>query len=69
MLLEIFTMVNPKIIVYLEDDERKALFKLANTEKRDPRQQAAYLIRYALEKLDRLEPHPQTIHTEAPKDE
>lgn len=47
-------MENPRVIVYLERDERQALFNLANTEKRDPRQQAAWLIRQSLEHLGLL---------------
>lgn len=49
-------MINPKITVYLDDDERQILFKLANAEKRDPRQQAAYMIRQWLESAGYLKP-------------
>ncbi len=44
----------------LSNDERDALVQLAEREKRDPRQQAALLIRQALERLGLLRPAPTT---------
>lgn len=46
----------PKISTPLDTDEARALVKLSLQEKRDPRQQAALLIREQLEKLGLLQP-------------
>jgi hypothetical protein len=43
-----------RITIRLETFERDALFQLADHEKRDPRQQAALLIRHELERLGML---------------
>ena len=40
----------------LNDSERVALFKLARHERRDPRDQAALIIRRELERLGLIEP-------------
>jgi hypothetical protein len=45
-----------KIFVPLDGTERSALTKLAEQEKRDPRAQAAILIREGLERLGILQP-------------
>ncbi|MBN1218521.1 MAG: hypothetical protein JXM69_06325 [Anaerolineae bacterium] len=45
-----------KIFVPMTDKESLALVKLAEQEKRDPRDQAAYLIRQQLENLGLLPP-------------
>ena len=47
-----------RITVSLERAERAALQQLAAQERRDPRAQAAYLIREALEQLGLLQPTP-----------
>ena len=47
-----------KVYVPLNDIERKALIQLGIAEKRDPRQQAALLIRRELERLGLLQPTP-----------
>ena len=44
----------PIIKVLLQSDERDALEKLANTERRDPRAQAAIIIRKSLEQTGYL---------------
>ena len=43
-----------RITIRLETFERDSLFQLADHEKRDPRQQAALLIRHELERLGML---------------
>lgn len=59
-----------RIYVRLRLDERNALVKYSKREKRDPRQQAALLIRQGLERLGLLpssltgELHPTNIRTE-----
>ena len=45
-----------KVYVPLNEIERKALIQLGIAEKRDPRQQAALLIRQRLEALGLLQP-------------
>jgi hypothetical protein len=45
-----------RVYVPLNDIERKALIQLGIAEKRDPRQQAALLIRQQLERLGLLQP-------------
>lgn len=45
-----------KITIPLELDEEKALGEFARQEKRDPRQQAAMLLRIALEQSGYLQP-------------
>ncbi len=47
-----------KVYVPLSETERKALIQLGLSEKRDPRQQAALLIRQQLERLGLLQPTP-----------
>lgn len=47
-----------KVYVPLNEIERKALIQLGIAEKRDPRQQAALLIRQQLERLGLLQPIP-----------
>ena len=45
-----------RLTVMLEPDERQALLALAEKERRDPRQQAAVIIRQELERLGLLPP-------------
>lgn len=45
-----------RVYVPLNEIERKALIQLGIAEKRDPRQQAALLIRQQLERLGLLQP-------------
>lgn len=47
-----------RIYVPLDAHERQALVHLSELERRDPRQQAALLIRRELERLGLLEPAP-----------
>jgi len=47
-----------KVYVPLNSEERQALIKLASIKRRDPRVQAAYLIRQSLERLNLLPPAP-----------
>lgn len=47
-----FTNINIK----LKDGERAALYKLAERERRDIRDQAAYIVRRELERLGFMEP-------------
>lgn len=49
-------MANPRIIVHFDEEERKALFSLALAEKRDARQQVAFLVRRQLEQLGLIRP-------------
>lgn len=49
-----------RIIVSLGRDEKSALMRLAEIEKRDERQQAAYLIKEALIRLGLLQPASAT---------
>lgn len=44
----------PKLTLHLLIDEKNALFKLAETEKRQPRQQASLIIRDELQRLGYL---------------
>lgn len=53
------------IAITLQDDEKSALRKLAECEKRDPRAQAALLIRLQLEKLGLLQSPTIPPKTEA----
>ena len=53
--------------VMLQDDERQALLALAEKERRDPRQQAAVIIRRELERLGLLPPSYDTHETHAAK--
>lgn len=48
-----------KIFVPITSEESIALVNLAEQERRDPRQQAAMLIRQQLEKLGLIQPTPQ----------
>ncbi len=43
-----------RVMIRLETDEREALLILSQREKRDPRQQAALLIRFELERMGLL---------------
>lgn len=43
-----------RVTITLEQDERSALVALANQERRDPRQQAALILRRELERLGLL---------------
>ena len=43
-----------RLTVPLNHEEREALLKLSNTEKRDPRLQAAFIIRRELERIGLL---------------
>lgn len=45
-----------RMMIPLEIDEKQAIISLADREKRDPRQQAALLIRQQLENLGLLHP-------------
>lgn len=56
-----------RITVTLRPDEREALQRLAEQEWRDPRAQAALLIRQGLERLELLEPLSQ-IHVLGARD-
>jgi hypothetical protein len=47
-----------RICINLEIDERKALFALAQRERRDPREQAALLVRQGLTAVGVLPPGP-----------
>lgn len=47
-----------RIYIPLDSIERQALARLGELEHRDPRQQAALLIRQQLEKLGLLQPSP-----------
>jgi hypothetical protein len=53
-------MAYSRITVILKLNEKAALSKLANHERRDLRQQAAYLVRESLERLGWLQPTPPT---------
>ena len=46
----------PRFVVYLKEQERNALFRLAEKELRAPRAQAALIIRLELERLGLLSP-------------
>jgi hypothetical protein len=52
-------MSKPRIIVTLESDERSALMRLASAERRTDREQAALILRWALQELGYLQPQPQ----------
>lgn len=54
-----------RITITLQPDEREALQLLAEQERRDPRAQAALLIRKGLEHLGLLEPLSRTGYGEA----
>ncbi|MEI7469524.1 MAG: hypothetical protein WCL57_15035 [Chloroflexota bacterium] len=45
-----------RIIIYLQSNESSALLALSTQERRDPRQQAALLIRQRLEQLGLIQP-------------
>ena len=47
-----------RLNVYIQQDERVALLHLAQNERRDPRDQAALLIRQRLEQLGLMQPTP-----------
>lgn len=49
-----------RIMIQLDGIERSALTTLAERERRDPRQQAALLIRQQLERLGLIQPVPPT---------
>jgi hypothetical protein len=49
-----------RIVIWLDGKERSALAELAENERREPRAQAAYLIRQSLEQLGLLQPTPPT---------
>ena len=49
-----------KIIVYLREQEHAALYRLAEKEYRQPKAQAALIIRRELERLGVLEVAPET---------
>lgn len=51
-------MIQTRITVTLQREERSALARLAEQERRDPRAQAAMLVREALERLGFLQPAP-----------
>jgi len=51
-----------KLFVPLDGTERAALAKLAECERRDPRAQAAFLIREALERAGLLSPMSEVIN-------
>jgi len=55
-----------KIIVYLRDQERDALYRLAEQEYRQPKAQAALIIRTELERrgILAIRPEPPNIHEE-----
>ena len=50
----------PILKIVLDVDERNALGQLAEVEKRDPRSQAAFIIRRELEELGLLSPIEET---------
>ena len=50
----------PILKIVLDVDERNALGQLAEVEKRDPRSQAAFIIRRELEQLGLLSPIEET---------
>ena len=56
-----------RLMVPLLQDERQALLALADRERRDPRQQAAILIRQELERLG-LVPSPQPLDVASAND-
>ncbi|MBT4182442.1 MAG: hypothetical protein HOE06_06175 [Candidatus Thioglobus sp.] len=49
-----------KIIVFLREQEHAALYRLAEKEYRQPKAQAALIIRRELERLGALEAAPET---------
>lgn len=51
-------MYTTRINIALKADEKEALWRLCEQERRDPRAQAAMLIRWQLEKLGLLQPNP-----------
>ena len=51
-----------RLTIPLEIEERAALTKLAKSQKREERRQAAYIIRRELEKLNLLEPQIEPDH-------
>lgn len=53
------------IYAQLDRDEKSALITLASKEKRDPRQQAALLIRQQLENMGLLQPTPTNYRLES----
>ena len=59
----------PMIKILLQSDEREALQKLAEVERRDPRAQAAFIIRYTLIQQGLLpdESESRTINTKKHK--
>lgn len=58
-----------RLNVYIQQDERAALLQLAQNERRDPRDQAALLIRQRLEQLGLLPPTPPAPAPPPAKDE
>lgn len=62
-------MGNVRITIPLEQGEKSALMKLAKTELRDPRQQAAFIIRQALERAGMVDPTPPTTQKNKPESE
>lgn len=52
-----------RLMIHLEDDERAAIWRMAEHERREPRQQAALIVRRELERLGYLE--ATTTTTEA----
>lgn len=54
-----------RITVILKREERAALMRLAQNERRDERAQAAWIIRQQLERLGLLPPAPSTLKQEA----
>lgn len=58
----------PKIFAPLDADEAKALVKLSLRERRDPRQQAAFLIRQQLERLGLLPSTPAAPKSEVSRE-
>lgn len=56
-----------RMMIPLTRDEKNAIWQLAEIEKRDPRDQAAYLIRNALEQAGLLK--PPTLPTQQTKQE
>ena len=54
-----------RILITLKSDERAALTKLALNERREPRQQAAFLICQQLESLGLLQPQHRLVDTRA----
>lgn len=51
-------MYSARIMISLQKDESDALLSLSEKERRDPRAQAALLVREALERLGFLQPIP-----------